>query len=87
METKEPRSITPFNRVLYVLFILLAVYQIFVKHDYLDATGSLGIGLIFDPFNPKQPWQERPMWQKVWLFGHLAIVASLFGLAVGLGDR
>ncbi|MGL2964433.1 hypothetical protein ACSVH2_11490 [Flavobacterium sp. RSB2_4_14] len=87
MEPKKVRSITPFNRVLYVLFILLAVYQIFVKKDYIDATASLGIGLIFDPFNPNQPWQERPMWQKVWLFVHLAIVALVFGLGVGLGDR
>jgi hypothetical protein len=87
METKETRSIAPFNKVLYGLFIVLGAYQIFINKDYVNASASFGIGLAFDPFNVTQPWKERPLWQKVWLFVHLALVAFIFGLGVGLNDK
>jgi hypothetical protein len=44
-------------------------------------------GLAFDPFNTEQPWNERPLWQKIWLIVHLAIVALLFGYGVGIADK
>jgi hypothetical protein len=53
----------------------------------MQATASLGIGLAFDPFNPEQKWNERPTWQKVVLLLHLAFVAALFGLGIGLNDK
>lgn len=87
MENTKNKSITPFNKVLYVLFIALSLYQILVNHSYVESAASLGIALAFDPFNTQQPWNERPMWQKVWLFVHLAVVGLLFGLGVGLGDK
>jgi hypothetical protein len=43
--------------------------------------------LVFDPFDPQQTWKERPVWKKTWLIVHLAIVAALFGLGVGIGDK
>jgi hypothetical protein len=42
---------------------------------------------VFDPFDPKQEWKQRPVWQRAWLIIHLAIVAGLFGLGLGLDDR
>jgi hypothetical protein len=63
------------------------MYQTFVTKEYLQATASLGIGLAFDPFNPEQKWNERPTWQKVVLLLHLAFVAALFGLGIGLNDK
>lgn len=87
METTKNKSITPFNKVLYIGFIALAVYQLVAKDSYVEAAASLGIALAFDPFDTQQTWNERPTWQKVWLFAHLAAVGLLFGLGVGLGDK
>jgi hypothetical protein len=78
---------TPFNKYLYVGFLLLGIYQAIFTNDYMQATASLGIGLAFDPFNPEQKWNERPTWHKVVLLLHLAFVAALFGLGIGLNDK
>ncbi|MFN3444465.1 MAG: hypothetical protein ACK44D_01885 [Bacteroidia bacterium] len=78
---------TPFNKVLYIGFLLLGIYQAFVSKDYMQAAASMGIGLAFDPFNPEQKWNERPMWQKVVLILHLAMVAAMFGFGIGLNDK
>jgi hypothetical protein len=87
MENTKNKSIAPFNKVLYLLFIVFAAYQVFAKQSYVDAAGSLGIALAFDPFNTQQPWKERPIWQKIWLLIHLAAVGLLFGLGVGQGAK
>ena len=78
---------TPFNKVLYIGFLLLGIYQALISKDYMQATASMGIGLAFDPFNPEQKWNERPMWQKVVLILHLAMVAAMFGFGIGLNDK
>jgi hypothetical protein len=78
---------TPFNKYLYFGFILLGSYQALFNKDYMQAVASFGIGLAFDPFDQQQKWNERPNWQKVALYLHLAVVAALFGLAVGLNDK
>jgi H+/Cl- antiporter ClcA len=78
---------TPFNKYLYIGFILLGSYQVLMNKDYMQAVASFGIGLAFDPFDQTQKWKERPTWQKALLYLHLAVVAGLFGLAVGLNDR
>ncbi len=78
---------TPFNKYLYIGFILLGMYQTFVTKEYLQAASSLGIGLAFDPFDQEQKWNERPIWQKAILIAQLAAVAALFGFGVGLNDK
>jgi hypothetical protein len=78
---------TPFNKYLYIGFILLGMYQTFVTKEYLQAASSLGIGLAFDPFDQEQKWNERPIWQKAILIAQLAVVAALFGFGVGLNDK
>lgn len=83
METKKDAT-TVFYRFAYVMFILFAVYQISVSKDFIGAASSMGIALIFDPFNRKITWNDRPLWQRAWLIIHLAIVAALFGYAVAL---
>ena len=77
---------TPFNKFLYLGFLLLGLFQAFFSKDYMQATASLGIALAFDPFDPEQKWNDRPTWQKAVLILHLAAVAALFGVGVGLGD-
>jgi hypothetical protein len=53
----------------------------------MQAASFLGIALAFDPFDVDQGWKQRPLWQKAILIFHLALVAGLFGLGVGLNER
>ena len=77
---------TPFNRYLYLGFFLLGLYQAFFNKDYMQAAASLGIGLAFDPFDTEQKWNDRPIWQKIVLLIHLALVAGMFGFGIGFND-
>jgi len=76
-----------FNKFLYIGFLLLGLYQATISKDYMQAAASLGIGMAFDPFNPEQKWNDRPTWQKGVLIIHLALVAAMFGLGIGLNDK
>ncbi len=78
---------TPMNKFLYLGFLVLGLYQALLLGNYMDAAASLGIGLAFDPFTVEQKWGDRPTWQKVVLFSHLALVAAMFGFGIGLNDR
>ena len=78
---------TPFNKFLYIGFLLLGLFQAFYSNDYMQATASLGIALAFDPFYPEQKWNDRPTWQKTILIIHLALVAALFGFGIGMNDK
>ena len=78
---------TPFNRYLYLGFFLLGLYQAFFNKDYMQAAASLGIGLAFDPFDTEQKWNDRPIWQKIVLLIHLALVAGMVGFGIGLNDK
>jgi hypothetical protein len=78
---------TPFNKFLYIGFIIMGLYQTFFTKDYMQAAASMGIGLAFDPFDTEQKWNDRPTWQKAVLIIHLAAVAALFGYGVGLNDK
>jgi hypothetical protein len=69
---------TTFNKMLYLGFIVLGIYQVLFAQDYMQASASMGIALAFDPFNPQQKWHERPIWQKAVLILHLILVATLF---------
>jgi hypothetical protein len=69
---------TNFNKVLYVGFLLLGIYQGIFTKDFMQAAASFGIGMAFDPFNPEQKWEDRPQWQKAILIIHLALTAAMF---------
>jgi hypothetical protein len=83
-ESKDRTSI--FNRLAYGLFIVLAIYQIIFRVDYIDAASSMGIALIFDPFDQTVKWPQRPIWQRAWLIIHLLIAISLLVYGIAL-DR
>lgn len=78
---------TPFTKYLYIGFLILGLYQAFFSKDYIQAASSFGIGLVFDPFNVDQPWNERPTWQKAVLIIHLGLVAAMFGFGIALNDK
>jgi hypothetical protein len=76
---------SPFNKYLYIGFILLGSYQAFFNKDYLQASACFGIGLAFDPFNQMTSWYDRPTWHKVILYVHLTIFLGM--LVLGLNDK
>ncbi|WP_396209979.1 hypothetical protein [Flavobacterium sp.] len=76
-----------FNKLLYIGFLLLGLFQAFFSKDYMQAAASLGIGMAFDPFDPEQKWNDRPNWQKAVLIIHLGLVAAMFGFGIGLNDK
>jgi hypothetical protein len=83
METK--RDVTkPFYRVAYTLFIALALYQILLRQDFVDAASSMGIALIFDPFDQTVSWKDRPIWQRAWMLIHLGVAAAFLGYGIAL---
>jgi hypothetical protein len=77
---------TPFNKYLYIGFILLGSYQAFFNKDYLQAAACFGIGLAVDPFNQMTSWYDRPTWHRVILYGHLKIFLGMLVLG-GLNDK
>jgi hypothetical protein len=71
-----------FNRILYVGFIIMAAYFVFISKDYGSALSNAGIALAFDPFDQQVKWNDRPLYQRVWLIVHVTLV--LAGLIYGL---
>lgn len=69
-----------FNRFMYVALIFVAGYFLLAKGDVEMAMSDLGIALIFDPFKQEIPFNERPLYQRIWLLTHLAFVLTLLGV-------
>lgn len=63
------------NLFAYILYMVLVAYLLF-KDDLEWAITNMGIALVFDPFNPKVKWQNRPLYQRVWLIVHLTLTFS-----------
>jgi hypothetical protein len=78
---------TSFNKILYIGFTLMGVFQAFFSKDYMQAASSFGIALAFDPFNSVQKWNDRPTWQKVVLVLHLGVAVALLGYGIGYNDK
>jgi hypothetical protein len=74
---KEKTQTIRIYRYAYGLFLLLVLYLL-VRGDIENATINLGIALIFDPFDASVKWQNRPLYQRVWLIVHLALTFAGF---------
>ena len=80
-ETSSPKSRSvQVNRILYSGFVLMSFYFLFFTKDLSMAMSNLGIALIFDPFDQKVTWSNRPAYQQIWLIVHLSIVLVLLGI-------
>ena len=76
LETKCVAN-SKFNRVAYIGFVILGTYML-VKGDVLSAATNLGVSLVFDPFDQDMKWNDRPLYQRVWLFIQVIAVFGLF---------
>jgi hypothetical protein len=65
------------NRFTYILYMVLVAYLLF-KGDIEWAITNLGVALVFDPFDAKVKWQNRPRCQKVWLIAHVTLTFGGF---------
>lgn len=65
------------SKIGYGAFVVLTIYFL-ATNQIMSAASNLGIALIFDPFNQQQKWNDRPLYQRVWLLVHVAVVFGLF---------
>jgi hypothetical protein len=65
------------NRFAYILYMVLVAYLLF-KGDLEWAIINLGISLAFDPFDSRVKWQNRRLYQQVWLIVHLTLTFAGF---------
>jgi hypothetical protein len=79
--TQRKDYTSTFNKVFYALFVLISCYFL-VRGEISEAMANLGIALVFDPFNMKTPFPVRPVYQKIWLIAHVAIVFSLLAIVI-----
>jgi hypothetical protein len=63
---------------MYGLFVALSVYFLLANKDVASTMTNLGLALVFDPFDQKVMWANRPLYQRVWLLVHVGLVISLF---------
>lgn len=62
----------------YWLCLLMGLWQLY-SQGLSEAMSTIGIALIFDPFNASRAWGEKKLWQRVWLIAHLSLTFVLLG--------
>lgn len=71
------KSTLKFNPILYTALVLVSLLHFFVSVDLMSGVITLNLALAFDPFDQHQPWNERPLWQRIWLVFHLSLGIGL----------
>ncbi|MBC7886740.1 MAG: hypothetical protein H7Z13_02550 [Ferruginibacter sp.] len=81
METKKDTKLRfeNINKPAYLIFVLAGIYFL-ITGDFSQAMVFWGLAIVFDPFNPTIPFDKRPVYQKTWLFIHVAITLTLLGV-------
>jgi hypothetical protein len=69
---------TNLNWLGYAAFVLAGILFYVFKEDYSNASIYLALALVFDPFDHKVSYKLRPMWQKIWLVGHMMVAIAVF---------
>jgi hypothetical protein len=77
LTSHQQKQFNQVNRFTYILYLILVAY-LFIIGDIEWAITNLGIALIFDPFDAGVKWQDRPLYQKVWLIAHLTLTLTGF---------
>lgn len=74
-EVKKNRI--PYQKYGYGVFILPGLYLLIFTDAWMVGLGNLGIALLFDPFDEKVSWSDRPLYQRLWLIAHLVLLTGL----------
>ncbi len=85
-ETPRVNDKSVINRSMYGAFVLFSIYYLFMGKDLGDAMSNLGIALIFDPFDQKVTWGNRPFYQRAWLIVHASIVLIMVAYLLIMGS-
>jgi uncharacterized protein with PQ loop repeat len=67
------------NRVGYIAFLVAAAYFL-IRGDYSSAVTFSALAPIFDPFDPKVPYNKRTSFQKAVLVANLILTVICFAL-------
>lgn len=77
LTAKQIKQSALVNRYAYLLFLVLVTYLL-IKGDIEWAVANLGIAMIFDPFDARVKWQDRPLYQRVCLIAHVILTFAGF---------
>lgn len=77
IETNSKDTSNKINRIAYAAFVILAAYFL-ITGDLSSFCIQFGIALVFDPFDAKVSWKDRPRYQRLWLIIHLVILLLAF---------
>ncbi len=75
IQKQQQQSILTY-RIVHVMMCIAGLGFLFTK-DFTLSVIFLGLSLALDPFDQKQPWPARPLWQKAWLCIILVIEFSV----------
>lgn len=67
---------TLFSKMAYGAFVLLALYFLLVNKSLGDFLIQFGIALVFDPFDQTVCFNERPLYQRIWMIVHLVVLLA-----------
>nr|MBI1229096.1 hypothetical protein [Cytophagales bacterium] len=74
---KNERTTKQINRIAYTAFVFLGIYY-FIQDDWATGVSQFGIALVFDPFDQKVSWNNRPLYQRIWMITHLILLLVSF---------
>lgn len=65
-----------FNKPAYIIFAALGILYA-IKKDFANACVFWNLAVVFDPFDVNKPFNNRPLYQRIWLFVHVIVGISL----------
>lgn len=81
LQTSSKQKVYNFNKPAYAIFMIAGIYFMLMK-NFSEAVTFWGLALIFDPFDLKTPFPQRPFYQQAWLIVHLSVTIALFVLMI-----
>lgn len=74
---KDKKKTFPYMKYAYGGFVLLGLNMLVFTNAWMVGVSNLGFALIFDPFDQKVSWPDRPRYQRFWLIVHLVLLTAL----------
>ncbi len=71
---KKTIHLSEYNRPIYIVFMMTALGFWWMTNDLNSAVCYSGIALLFDPFNTRQSFGAKPLWQRFVLLAHALLV-------------